>query len=615
MAAAVPAILMGHKAKTQTVTKSPREAAEALLQRLAIRDLSELAGAGELVPGVRIGERVDKLVELIEAGRSAVIVGGSGVGKTTLVEGVACRLLKKRGHPGTASAPVRWRVMEFSLRSLRQRAKNDAQVVRIFERFIDALLLCPEVIPFVRDMHVAWDLDLEPRVDEMFLRVIRPWLCEGESGPIDCLLRATPSIEAAVTMVRVEEPGVEEVTKLAKEWAKGVAAKRGGKGKWRSVMTEEALEGAVDIARRFNVQDRLPRTLLGPLAELCERKRGADDAEPIQFGEVVQRAAEAQGLPEALIDPRRPLDLDDLEKRLGSAVVGQSEAVRALVDSVGLFKSGLSDPSRAIGSLLFTGPTGVGKTQLVRALSAELLGHEDKLLRINMSDHQSPRAAGTLFGSPYAMSSGARQGLLTRTLSGRGFGVLLLDEFEKAHGVVHDHFMQLLDEGQFVNGTGQTISCRSFVIIATSNAGADAWVRESLGFRADEQEERIREAVDRALGSIFRPELLNRFDHVIPLRPLSRGTVESIARRELHDLAHRSGLARRGLSLEVDDEVVAWIASEGYDPELGARPLKRAIERKVTSAMARAIMDSDHDRPRSRLRLTLEGGSVVSTVS
>lgn len=602
---------MGNQAKTQSVKQSPREASEALLQRLAIRDLSKLADSKDLVPGVHIEERVEGLFELIDAGRSAVIVGGSGVGKTTLVEGVATRLLERRDSDEETRTPTRWRVMEFSLRSLRQRAKNEAQVTRVFERFIDALLHCPEVIPFIRDLHVAWDLDLEPRVDEMFLRVERPWLCEGESGPIACLLRSTPSVEAAVTMVRLKEPSLLEATKLAKEWARRASVKRGGKPKWRTVITEEALECAIDIARRFNVQDRLPRTLLGPISELNERKSAKKDSRPIQFEEVVARAAEAQGLPTALVDPREPLDLDDLETRLSGAVVGQSEAVRALVDSVGLFKSGLSDPKRAIGSLLFTGPTGVGKTQLVRALSTELLGHEDKLLRLNMSDHQSPRAAETLFGSPYAMSSGARQGTLTRTLAGRGFGVLLLDEFEKAHSVVHDHFMQLLDEGQFVNGTGQTISCRSFVIIATSNAGADAWVRESLGFRADEEETRIREAVDRALGTIFRPELLNRFDHVIPFRPLSRDTVESIARRELQDLAQRSGLARRGLNLEVDDQVVRWIASEGYDPELGARPLKRAIERKVTSAMARALMGPDHGRPRHQLKLTLEGNSVI----
>ena len=527
---------------------------------------------------------------------------------------MADALSRRTPETNEPSRSPSWRVLEFSLRSLRQRAKKETQVAHVFQRLTEALLLCTDVLPYVRDLHMAWDLDLESNVDELFLRVDRPWLCEGESGPIECMLRSTPSIEAAITMVRVPEPDAKAAIKLAKRWAKRVAKDRGAAKGWRSVIEPDALEAAVDIARRFHVQDRLPRTLMGPLTDLLERSGHGAERQPIHFDDVVGRAAETQGLPRALVDPREPIDLEQLEARLASSVVGQPEAVRALVDSVGLFKSGLSDPQRAIGSFLFTGPTGVGKTQLVRALSRELLGSEERLLRINMSDHQSPGAAEVLFGKPYAMSSGARQGLLTRTLAGRGFGVLLLDEFEKAHSVVHDHFMQLFDEGQFVNGTGQTISCRSFVIVATSNAGAEAWVRESLGFRAGEGESQIREAVVRALGDIFRPELLNRFDHVIPLRPLSRGTVESIARRELDDLAQRRGLAGSGLSLHVDDAVVAWVANEGYDVELGARPLKRAIERRVTVVMARALMASSSRRSQQELWLTMEGGAVIGQV-
>ncbi|MEM8709860.1 MAG: AAA family ATPase, partial [Planctomycetota bacterium] len=596
---------------TSTPSTDSASEADSLLRRFAIREVSGLVALGELQAGIGIDGSVEKLLDLVDAGRSAVIVGGSGVGKTTLVEGVAAALWKRRSEAKSSAQPKCWRVMEFSLRSLRQRAKNEAQTVKIFERFTAALLARPEVLPFIRDLHVAWSLDLEPRVDELFLRVERPWLCEGEAGPIECMLRATPSLEAAVTMHRVEEPDAAAAMELAQGWARRVRDRRGLEGDWRSVVSEEALAGAIDVARRFHVQDRLPRTLIGPLNDLNERNVRCEEPQPIEFEDVVARVAETQGLPRSLVDPRETIDLVALEARLEKSVVGQSEAVRALVDSVGLFKSGLSDPRRAIGSFLFTGPTGVGKTQLARALSADLLGTDDGLLRMNMSDHQSARAAETIFGKPYAMTSGARQGLLTRTLSGRGFGVLLLDEFEKAHPVVHDHFMQLFDEGQFVNGTGQTISCRSFIIIATSNAGADAWVRESLGFRADEEESRIRDAVDRALGNVFRAELLNRFDQVIPFRPLSRTTVEAIARRELNDLANRSGLAQRGLSLEVDDSVVTWIAEEGYDVELGARPLKRAIERKITAAMARSLMSVDRRSTPGELRLTLRSGSVV----
>lgn len=562
--------------------KSGKRDGEDALGTFVTRDLTKAARTGRLRPGRRLEERVEHLRALLAAGRSPVVVGSSGVGKTCLVESLSCDLaarpLRAAGIPKHHSL----RVVEISLRGLCQRAKTRAQVSEQFQRLTAALNESKDAIPYFRDFHVAWDLDLECFLDDMFLRIARPVLAEGDEGPIECMLEHMPSVESLVSIVRVDEPSVDRARALAIDWASSHAAEG---TRWEDVITEDALDAAVDIAGRFHVRDRLPRTLFGPLTELVERARGvAVDAE-----EVVAHAVETWGLPRRLVDPRARVDLDALADRLASEVVGQPEAVQALVDAVGLFKAGLSDPDRPLGAYLFTGPTGVGKTQLVRALARELLGSDETLLRINMSDHREPDAAETMFGSPYGTSAGQRQGTLTRTLTGRGFGVLLLDEFEKAHPAVHDRFMQLFDEGKFINGAGQVISCRSFLLVATSNAGADAWVREALGYPDAPDADRIRAAVDRALAGVFRAELLNRFDRILAFPPLTRASVREIARREVVGLAKRAGCAQRGLAIDVDDAVVDWIGELGYDLERGARPLKRVVEEKIATAVARSF--------------------------
>ena len=576
------------KQKKGTQKSAPARAPKPQLAPYIVRDLTAAARKGRIVPGRRVEARVARVLELLESGRSPLLLGASGVGKTTLAESVACALATGRGRYR--------RVVEISLRGVCQRSKTQMGFADEFARLTDALVARPRTLPYIRDLHVAYELDLEHYVDALFVRIDRPLIAEGEAGAVETMLEDLPGMESYVSLVRLEEPSVQAARALAVEWASECA---GARPDWTAVVEPEALDGALEIARRFEVRDRLPRTLLQPLAELGARA----GSRPVTLDDVVTRATEASGLPRALVDPRVSIDLDDLERRVAASVVGQGDALRALIDAIGLFKAGLADPRRPLGAFLFTGPTGVGKTEAVRALAREMLGDERHLLRVNMADHQSPEDAGVLFGRPWAMSAAARRGTLTRLFAGRGFGVVLLDEFEKAAPEIHDHFMQLLDEGQFVNGAGETIACRSFLLVATSNAGARAWKRRDIGFAAERASGTVLAEVQRALAARFRVELLNRFDRIVAFAPLSREDVREIARRELARLERRPGCARRGVSVEVDPSVVEWVAEVGYDVERGARPLRRVVERRVAPVLARTLLANPERRA---LRLYVE---------
>jgi MoxR-like ATPase len=299
--------------------------------------------------------------------------------------------------------------------------------------------------------------------------------------------------------------------------------------------------------------------------------------------------------PRWLVDPRAPLSLDALEERFRDALLGQPDAVHAALSTIALIKAGLSDQRRPFGVFLFMGPTGVGKTHLAQLLAAELFGSAERMVRLNMGDFAGPRGAEALFGDPEHHLPANRRGVLTQRLMGRPFCVLLLDEFEKSHVLVHERLLPLIDEGCFVNGAGESVSCRSSIIIATSNAGAEVYRESALGFTTPVGLDSKREELERRVQQTFRFELLNRFDRVVYFQPLSREDIRELAVRELRALEQRPGMRRAGTRLRIDEAVLDWLAARGYDARYGARFLRRAIEREVTSAVAEAMTRSAPD--------------------
>ncbi|OHA58567.1 MAG: hypothetical protein A2571_02240 [Candidatus Vogelbacteria bacterium RIFOXYD1_FULL_44_32] len=303
----------------------------------------------------------------------------------------------------------------------------------------------------------------------------------------------------------------------------------------------------------------------------------------VSKADILEFVGKKTNIPLGVISPEEKTKLLDLEKILHERVIGQDEAVRAVAESLRRARAATTNPSRPLGTFLFLGPTGVGKTETAKALAAVFFNDENKMLRLDMSEYQGTEALGALVGS---FASG-KAGLLSTMLREKPYAVLLLDEFEKASAEVRNLFLQILDEGRFADGSGKPVNARNTIIVATSNAGADyIWEKISGG----ESTASIKtELIDRLVkAGTYTPELLNRFDAVVVFHPLVGENLQQVAGLMLGKLAER--LAKQGLKLIVTPELSLYVAQNGADPKFGARPMNRFIQDKIEAVIAEAII-------------------------
>ncbi len=590
------------RAAKKSTTKSKRESAPAALSE-ASRRLNDEYDAGTLDRAFQRDAVVTQLSAMLGATKraSVVLVGASGAGKTAVVHELVHRL-EEGNEPLEVYSTSASRIVA----GMRYLGEWQARVQRMIDalRVRRAVLHIESLAELLSTGGASTGMDvagyLVPVIETGEIGVI------VEASPED-LSRAERTHPALVQALRPLHlaPLPAESAVLA---LRSVATRIGRTRKVR--FTDDGLLRALDLTERFGDGAALPGSAIQLLRAAAQRDvTPADTAPTASTARTVDAAAITRaftartGYPAELVDPSIPLDADAVFARLTARVVGQDAALALLRDLVVTLKTGLADPSRPLGSFLLLGPTGVGKTESALALAEFLFGDPKRMARFDMSEYAAPGSALRLVND-----WGGREGALAQRVREQPFGIVLFDEIEKADGSVHDLLLQILGEGRLTDATGRVVSFRNTIVMLTSNLGAETAGR-SLGFGTA----LARDAgahYTAAAAAFFRPELLNRFDHIVPYRPLGQSTIETITRRALARVLEREGLARRGVSVQYDDAVVTRLAAIGFDARYGARPLQRAIEHWVVAPLAR-VLAARPERGTRRLELVVRGDAVA----
>jgi ATP-dependent Clp protease ATP-binding subunit ClpC len=510
--------------------------------------------------------------------RLLLVHGERGVGKTTAIRATLTHLLDEG-----------WSVFECGASDLLAGQMYIGQIEGRLQQLMHSLRRWPKLVWYVPAFHELLEKGRhrdEPRglLDHLlnfFDSGALPVLGESDSAALAHVIAQRPALRrcavlhsiAAIDAAASEQLGLDFLA------ASGIAA-RCAPGPMAVVSAASAL------VRQFLPQQQEPGRLLTLLRLVATQATATPEAE-VNRASVIEALSRATGLPADMLDESHTLDLGELAGFFQRRVMGQPEAVEAIVDRIALLKSGLSDPGRPIGVFLFAGPTGSGKTELAKALASLLFGDEARMVRLDMSEYSGDGAAARLLGD-HERESESRS-LLARVRS-EPFCVVLLDEFEKAHPQVWDLFLQVFDDGRLSDRNGNTADFRHAIIILTSNVGATISRRPAAGFTSASNEY-SRAQVEQALFSTFRREFLNRLDRILVFNPLSRAVLREVAMKELERALQRRGLRDRGWLVQFEPSAIEFLLDRGYTPDLGARPLKRAIETELLTPLSRAIVE------------------------
>ena len=650
--------LLEIRGRTRVTSENAEQRYQALEQYGT--DLTQLARDGRLDPVVGRETEIRRVMQTLtrRTKNNPVLIGDAGVGKTAIAEGLA-QLIASGDVPESLKNR---RLVALDIGSLVAGSKFRGEFEERLKAVMDEVRQSEgETILFIDEIHMVVGAGgAEGAIDASNL--MKPALARGELQTVGATtpdeyrkyIESDKALERRFSPVLVEEPE----TDVAIEMLRSLRPRYEEHHHVR--ITDEALEASVRLARRY-VSDRfLPDKAVDLIDEAAAKLRIESDRMPDDLRaaeeEVRQlreeeiaaserrdyktadaKKAERALLQEAhekrvkewevdhpanmvvtpeliaeLIAQRTGIHVERLvegeadrllhmEERIHERVIGQDAAISALADAIRRARSGLADPKRPIGSFIFLGPTGVGKTELARALAEFLFDDEDNMVRIDMSEYQEKHTVSRLIGAPPGYVGYGEGGQLTEAVRRRPFRVVLFDEIEKAHPDVFNSMLQILEDGRLTDSMGRTVDFRNTVIIMTSNLGTGAVQRDAIGFatRPDSvpEQERQRAAIEEALKQTFRPEFLNRIDDIIVFDPLTEEQLGEVVRLIARDVGDR--LQSMGITLELDDSALAWLAKEGADPEYGARPLRRAIQHFVENPLSKRILagefnDGDH---------------------
>ena len=637
------------RSTSKASTKTPT------LDQLGV-DLTEKANDGKLDPTVGREKEIERVTQILSrrTKNNPVLIGEPGVGKTAIVEALAQRIASD-DVPGTLQGK---RLVTLDMGSLVAGTKYRGEFEERLKKVIEEIKSAGNCVLFIDEIHTMVGAGAaEGAVDAA--NILKPSLARGEMQTIGATtlddyrkyVERDPALERLFQPVRVEEPSVDETVEIL----------RGVKEKYEEhhqlEIADSAIQSAASLASRFIADRFLPDKAIDLIDEASSRVRIHHSMAPISVKEATkvldsvrkekdeaisgrqyEYAAELRdkevSLSEKLEDIKKEWEeekgdqqpiveeenieevvsmwtgipvtrlaaaeserLIKMEEALHKNVIGQEEAIETVSKAVRRARSGLKNPKRPTGAFIFLGPTGVGKTYIVKKLAEFLFGSEDSMIRLDMSEFMERHAVARLVGAPPGYIGYDEGGQLTEAVRRKSYSVILLDEIEKAHPEVFNILLQIFDDGHLTDSKGRKVDFRNTIIVMTSNIGSDLIRQDrSLGFNArtegSQDEEvaynRMKDNVLDEVKHFFRPEFLNRIDGTVVFHALSRDHMEDIVNILMQEVA--SNLLEKGISLEVTDPAREWLAEEGYDPTFGARPLRRLIQDTVEDKLSDALL-------------------------
>ncbi len=615
------------------------------------RDLTQLARDGKLDPVIGREKEIERVVQILSrrTKNNPCLIGEPGVGKTAIAEGLAYHIIE-----GKVPEILRdKRVVTIELAAVVAGTKYRGEFEERLRKLMNELRQAGNVLVFIDELHTLIGAGAaEGAIDAS--NILKPALARGELQCIGATtmdeyrkhIEKDPALERRFQPIIVGEPSCDESVEILKGLRDRYEAHHKVK------ITDEALEAAVKLGDRYISDRYLPDKAIDLIDEAASRVRirnytappdlkevedkltnlrtekeasvrnqefekaaklrddehklkeelddqkkewekqvGASDMSQVGEDDVAYIVSSWTGVPVKRLAEEESARLMNLEETLHRRVIGQDEAVQSVARAVRRARAGLKDPKRPIGSFIFLGPTGVGKTELGRALAEALFGDENAIIRLDMSEYMEKHTTARLIGAPPGYIGYEEGGQLTEKVRRNPYSVILLDEIEKAHPDVFNILLQILEDGRLTDGKGRTVDFRNTVIIMTSNVGATFLKKAAVGFGASSEEsdyEQMKERIMDELKRTFRPEFLNRVDDQIVFHSLSEEHIRQIVDMMLDELNKR--IQEYSLQVEVSDDVKGMLLKEGFDPSFGARPLRRVIQRRLEDGISEELL-------------------------
>ncbi len=633
---------------SQRVTDQGAEGKYQALEKYSV-DLTKLARAGQLDPVVGREKEIQRVIQTLtrRTKNNPVIIGDAGVGKTAIVEGLAQSIV----IDDVPESLKNRKLLKLEMASLLAGAKFRGEFEERLTAVMDEIRAASgEIVLFIDEIHIVVGAGgAEGAIDAA--NMMKPALARGEVQLIGATtpeeyrkyIESDKALERRFTPVNVDEPDQEVAIEMLK-----ILRPRYEKHH-KIQITDSALEASVNLSARYITERYLPDKAIDLIDEAAAKLRinseslpsnikdyddqiknlldkeeaasgrndfeaaakikserlglhkemiSEDSNEEIDKNRIVDSEsiatliAERTDIPVARLVEKDKERLLNLEDRLHQRLVGQDDAVIALSNAIRRQRSGVSDPKRPVGTFIFLGPTGVGKTELARALAESLFDDEDNMVRIDMSEYMDKGSSTRLIGAPPGYVGYDDAGQLTEAVRKRPFRVILFDEIEKAHPDVMNLLLQLLDDGRLTDGHGRTVNFRNTVIIMTSNLGSSHIAKESIGFSGSKSEIQNRKSkVEDALVDHFRPEFLNRVDETIIFDSLTHEELSSIALIVMNKFIDR--VKKLGIEMKISKKALNWLVENGFDKTYGARPLKRVVQRSIENEFAKKMLSGE----------------------